>query len=117
MCGEQILRVQNPQPSIVFWCRHTFHEDCIFNHDVPDLSDKYASGSLASKIDYIALLRSTRDVKCPICEEQRVVGTNESRFAAGERKVVKAARAFATTQATLGSEDNLPPMIPLNWDH
>lgn len=58
--------------TIVFFCKHAFHQPCLIDDDEagPDL----ALDHVASKVNYAALLMSSRSMACPICQEQMAKG-------------------------------------------
>ncbi|CDS11660.1 hypothetical protein LRAMOSA03923 [Lichtheimia ramosa] len=68
--------------TIIFFCRHAFHERCLLDRDTSDNASSSTAiptntihpGSLHSKVNHAALLKSTRDVGCPLCREQAAGG-------------------------------------------
>lgn len=71
--------------TIVFFCKHAYHERCLLEKDSSSASDTASAtmgsiadtinpGSLSSKINHSALLKSTRNIGCPICREQAAGG-------------------------------------------
>lgn len=68
--------------TIIFFCRHAFHERCLLDCDTSDNASSATAiptntihpGSLHSKVNHAALLKSTRDVGCPLCREQAAGG-------------------------------------------
>lgn len=67
--------------TILFFCRHAYHEKCLLEKDTSDSASAATTttttihpGSVASKINHAALLRSTRDIGCPLCREQAAGG-------------------------------------------
>lgn len=62
--------------TIVFFCRHAFHHRCLIEDEevAPDLALYQVADSLGSKVNYAALLTSSRSMVCPICQEQMVKG-------------------------------------------
>ena len=68
--------------SIIFFCRHAYHERCLLERDEADNasaataapSNTIHSGTLTTKINHAALLKSTRDIGCILCREQAAGG-------------------------------------------
>lgn len=63
--------------TIVFFCKHAFHQHCLIDEEGetgPDLSLDHVAGGLTSKVNFAALLMSSRTMACPICQEQMAKG-------------------------------------------
>ncbi|KAI9018076.1 hypothetical protein CLU79DRAFT_761600 [Phycomyces nitens] len=60
--------------TIVFFCRHAYHEKCLLDKNDPEIKATIQSGSLTSKINHASLLKTTRNIGCPICREQAAGG-------------------------------------------
>ncbi|KAI7847520.1 hypothetical protein BDC45DRAFT_525781 [Circinella umbellata] len=69
--------------SILFFCRHAYHERCLLDKDEADNASAATTttpknaihpGTLSTKINHSALLKSTRDIGCPLCREHAAGG-------------------------------------------
>ncbi|KAI9491298.1 hypothetical protein BDB00DRAFT_767376 [Zychaea mexicana] len=85
ICDELVFDNSNLDDfpnSIVFFCRHAYHERCLLDRDEADNasaatatpSNAIHPGTLSTKINHAALLKSTRDIGCPLCREQAAGG-------------------------------------------
>ncbi|GAA5814860.1 hypothetical protein MFLAVUS_008363 [Mucor flavus] len=76
ICDEPVfdeINVEDIPNSIIFFCRHAFHEQCLVpNTNIEANQD--SPGSLTSKVNHSALLKSSQNMGCPLCREQAAGG-------------------------------------------
>ncbi|RUS21513.1 vacuolar protein sorting-associated protein 41 [Endogone sp. FLAS-F59071] len=70
ICQNPVFGEENPRTTILFFCRHIFHEDCFFEGNMPDIPKQFTAATLHAKVNHASFLRSTRTMKCPICQER-----------------------------------------------
>ncbi|RCH84632.1 Vacuolar protein sorting-associated protein 41, partial [Rhizopus stolonifer] len=81
ICEEPVFdeyNVEDIPNSIIFFCRHAYHETCLTNQiktvSYNELQQDHNPGTLTSKINQSALLKSTQNMGCPLCREQAAGG-------------------------------------------
>lgn len=81
ICDESVFdetNVEDIPNSVIFFCRHAYHQTCLTNQPTSnnqlELSQDVNPGSLTSKINQSALLKSTHNMGCPLCREQAAGG-------------------------------------------
>lgn len=82
ICEEPVfdeINVEDVPNSIIFFCRHAYHQNCLVSSS-PNTTVTSATttennpGSLTSKVNQSAILKSTQNMGCPICKEQAAGG-------------------------------------------
>lgn len=78
ICDEAVfdqINVEDIPNSIIFFCRHAYHESCLIpnTHGI-EMNQDNNPGSLTSKINQSALLKSSQNMGCPLCREQAAGG-------------------------------------------
>jgi hypothetical protein len=80
ICDESVFdetNVEDIPNSIIFFCRHAYHQTCLTNQSTNsqiELQQDANPGSLTSKVNESALLKSTYNMGCPLCREQAAGG-------------------------------------------
>lgn len=77
ICDEPVFdetNVEDIPNSIIFFCRHAYHEQCLIPDTNIESQQEGQPGSLASKVNQSALLKSSRNMGCPLCREQAAGG-------------------------------------------
>lgn len=80
ICEEPVFDESNVEDipnSILFFCRHAYHQSCLLNQTTGsniELPQDNNPGSLTSKVNQSALLKSTHNMGCPLCKEQQAGG-------------------------------------------
>ncbi|CEP10790.1 hypothetical protein [Parasitella parasitica] len=78
ICDEPVFdetNVEDIPNSIIFFCRHAYHQQCLINQSsIEQLQQDNNPGSLTSKVNQSALLKSTHNMACPLCREQAAGG-------------------------------------------
>ncbi|KAG0184699.1 Vacuolar protein sorting-associated protein 41, partial [Apophysomyces sp. BC1034] len=73
ICDEEVFDDEGGDDfpnSIIFFCRHAYHERCLLDRKAPEIQDTIHPGTLTTKVNHAALLKSTQNVGCPLCREQ-----------------------------------------------
>ncbi|KAM3580631.1 Vacuolar protein sorting-associated protein 41 [Umbelopsis sp. WA50703] len=73
ICNEPAFEDEDTA-TIVFFCKHAFHQRCLIEDEGMEANVGQVGDSLASKVNYAALLMSSRTMACPICQEQVAKG-------------------------------------------
>jgi hypothetical protein len=82
ICDELVFdeyNVEDVPNSIIFFCRHAYHQDCLIQQNtngsiMESNQDVNNPGSLTTKVNQSALLKSTQNMGCPLCREQAAGG-------------------------------------------
>lgn len=78
ICDEAVfdeVNVEDIPNSIIFFCRHAYHESCLIpNTRNIETNGDNNPGSLTSKVNQSALLKSSQNMGCPLCREQAAGG-------------------------------------------
>lgn len=81
ICDEPVfdeINVEDIPNSIIFFCRHAYHQQCLVPTTTSNTANSIADnnpGSLTSKVNQSALLKSTQQsMGCPLCREQMAGG-------------------------------------------
>jgi hypothetical protein len=87
ICEESVfdeINVEDVPNSIIFFCRHAYHQTCLIPSTTATTTTTTTNsttttaennpGSLTSKVNQSALLKSTQNMGCPVCREQTAGG-------------------------------------------
>ncbi|RUP49413.1 hypothetical protein BC936DRAFT_142590 [Jimgerdemannia flammicorona] len=131
-CQNPVFDEENAKTTILFFCRHIFHEDCFFDNNVPLIPEQLTAATMSAKVNHATFLRSARVMKCPICQEHDEKGSGligrkmerrlPARIASPRSPSI---RSFGSTKGApsfSGSgrmdvlDDDIPPIVPLRID-
>ncbi|CEG73009.1 hypothetical protein RMATCC62417_08475 [Rhizopus microsporus] len=77
--------------SVIFFCRHAYHEKCLLaakDMTAFDMDNSNHPGTLTSKINRAAFLKSTQNLGCPLCKEQTAGGNAFVNRMKSQRKAI-----------------------------
>ncbi|KAF7728592.1 Vacuolar protein sorting-associated protein 41 [Apophysomyces ossiformis] len=64
ICDEEVFEDEADEElpnSIIFFCRHAYHERCLLDRKAPEITDTIHPGTLTTKVNHAALLKSTQN--------------------------------------------------------
>ncbi|KAI7904801.1 uncharacterized protein BX663DRAFT_503574 [Cokeromyces recurvatus] len=76
ICEEPVFdefEIEDIPNSIIFFCRHAYHQSCLLDENTSNINMDNP-GSLTSKVNQSALLKSIHNMSCPLCKEQAAGG-------------------------------------------
>jgi hypothetical protein len=101
--------------TIIFYCRHSFHEACLLTDEVlPNPPETSGISLVGSKVRHTIVLKSrNRPPQCPICNDAEHTHEKPIEKKAGVTKTP--IRGFVRGHIQTGSrdDDGMPPMVPL----
>ncbi|CAO3637448.1 unnamed protein product [Cunninghamella blakesleeana] len=99
--------------TIIFFCRHAYHEKCLqekvdkyndrLDNDDEDHATTIHPDALSTKINHSALLKSTSQMVCPLCQEQVAGGNAFMNRMKSQRKIFPPKRSnTASSERNIG---------------
>jgi hypothetical protein len=78
VCDEPVfddINVEDMPNTVIFFCRHAYHESCLVDTRENGFAETTSNpGTLTSKVNHAALLKSSQNMACPLCREQAAGG-------------------------------------------
>lgn len=110
LCDEPVFdesTAEDVPHSVVFFCRHAYHEKCLATKEDHQsaLDADNNPGTLVNKINRAAILKSTKNIGCPLCKEQAAGGNAFVNRMKSTRRVIKTSgkaesiRSFGTVRS------------------